>query len=377
MNLDISEWKEFKVSTIFSIYNGKGITKEEIEEHEGSFTVVQSGEENNGVLGKIDRQYCKEMNYTFSDRACLTVARSGSAGFVSFQKEGCVVGDSAKILLLDEEIASTEIYVFLQTILNKNRFKYAYGRKVTETKYMNDIIKLPIQYNENGTPYIDINKKYCGAGYVPDWKWMEEYIKSLHYKPLTTKNQKLHLSQFTVDDWKEFYISRTNSRPGLFVIENCRCGSAGNLEEGVEINYIGAKKNDNGVMRKVAREEPLVSKGNGIIFVCDGEGSVGFTNYMDEDFIGSTTLSIGYDEAINPYTAIFLVTILDKEKFKYSYGRKYRAHINEVVIKLPVWKNEQGKPIVDQSKKYSKDGYIPDWQFMEKYIKSLPYGDRL
>ena len=135
MNLNISQWKEFKVSSIFSIHNGKGITKEEIEDNEGDFTVVQSGEENNGVLGKINLNYCKAMNHTLSEKPCLTVARSGSAGYVSFQLNGCVVGDSAKILLLGEDIASVELYTFLQTLLTANRFKYAYGRKVTESKY--------------------------------------------------------------------------------------------------------------------------------------------------------------------------------------------------------------------------------------------------
>lgn len=377
MNLDISQWKEFKVSAILTIHNGKGITKEEIEENKGKFTVVQSGEENNGVLGKINRNYCETMKYTLSDKPCLTVARSGSAGFVSFQINGCVVGDSAKILLLDEKIASNEIYVFLQTVLSANRFKYAYGRKVTENKYMSDFIKLPIKHNEDGTPFIDSTKKYSENGYVPDWQWMENYIKSLHYKPLITANNKSDILKFNVDEWKEFYISRTPTQSGLFDIENCKCGSAGNLDDGNDINYIGAKKNDNGVMRKVAREESLVSKGNGIMFICDGEGSVGYTNYMDEDFIGSTTTSIGYDEALNPYVALFLVSILDKEKFKYSYGRKYRAHINEVMIRLPIQKNMEGLPIIDNSKKYSKEGYLPDWTFMENYIKALPYGDRI
>ena len=68
---------------------------------------------------------------------------------------------------------------------------------------------------------------------------------------------------------------------------------------------------------------------------------------------------------------------LDKEKFKYSYGRKYRTHINEAIIKLPIQRNLKGGPIIDASKKYSKEGYIPDWTFMENYIKALPYGDRL
>ena len=79
---------------------GYGITKEEISENSGNFTVVQSGEENNGVLGKIDLSYCKAMNYIYSETPCLTVARSGSSGFVSYQDKGCVVGDSAKILLV-------------------------------------------------------------------------------------------------------------------------------------------------------------------------------------------------------------------------------------------------------------------------------------
>lgn len=375
MNLDISQWKEFKVSSIFTIHNGKGITKEEIEDNEGDFTVVQSGEENNGVLGKINKNYCKIMNYTFSEKPCLTVARSGSAGYISFQLNGCVVGDSAKILLLDEDIASVELYTFLQTLLTANRFKYAYGRKVTESKYMSDVIKLPIETNEDGSPIVDASRKYSDDGYVPDWAWMENYIKSLHHKPLTTKNK--NTQKLNVTEWQEFYISRTPTQSGLLDIENCKCGSAGNLDDGNDINYIGAKKNDNGVMRKVVREESLVSKGNGIMFICDGEGSVGYTNYMDEDFIGSTTTSIGYDESLNPYIALFLVSILDKEKFKYSYGRKYRAHINEVVIKLPIQRNINGLPVIDTSKKYSKEGYLPDWTFMENYIKTLPYGDRL
>ena len=42
MNLDINKWKKFKVSSIFTILNGKGITKEEISENSGNFTVVSS-----------------------------------------------------------------------------------------------------------------------------------------------------------------------------------------------------------------------------------------------------------------------------------------------------------------------------------------------
>lgn len=178
--LNINKWKEFTVSSILSIKNGKGITKEEIEENPGDFVAVQSGEENNGVLGLIDKDYCKNQKYTMYEKPCLTVARSGSAGFVSFQYDGCVVGDSAKILYLDDSVASKEVYLFIQTILTANRFKYAYGRKVTEDNYMADTIKLPIQY-QNGKPLINKKLGYTKEGYVPDWEFMENYIKALPY----------------------------------------------------------------------------------------------------------------------------------------------------------------------------------------------------
>lgn len=47
------------------------------------------------------------------------------------------------------------------------------------------------------------------------------------------------------------------------------------------------------------------------------------------------------------------------------------------MIKLPVKHNADGTIFIDDEHTYSEDGYVPDWQFMEDYIKSLPYGDRL
>ncbi len=40
-------------------------------------------------------------------------------------------------------------------------------------------------------------------------------------------------------------------------------------------------------------------------------------------------------------------------------------------------KNENGQLLIDETFKYNDNGYIPDWQFMENYINSLPYGDRI
>ena len=375
MNLDINNWKEFTFGRLIcSISKSKAINKDDLQiatNPKSCIRYITRTGENNGCellaeLSSVDNSFIQEGN-------AITIGDTTATCF--YQSEKFITGDHMVVVRADwlDEILS----LYIVTILNKEQYKYSYGRAFLIDRIKSTLIKLPIQHNEDGTIYIDSSKKYSDLGFVPDFDMMRRYIKSLHYKRLTTKNKIINIQELKISEWQEFYISRTSTQPGLLEIENCKCGSAGNLEDGNEINYIGAKKNDNGVMRKVVREESLVSKGNGIMFICDGEGSVGYTNYMDEDFIGSTTTSIGYDEALNPYVVLFLVSILDKEKFKYSYGRKYRAHINEVIIKLPIQRNIKGHPIIDNSKKYSKEGYIPDWAFMESYMKMLPYGDRL
>ncbi len=132
------------------------------------------------------------------------------------------------------------------------------------------------------------------------------------------------------------------------------------LPSGNEYFYVGAKKDSNGVMTRCGYDENLASKGNCVIFICNGEGSVGYTNYMDRDFMASGDLILGYGEHINQYTGLFLSTILDKERPKYSFGRKYGKYVKGTKILLPI----------------TKDG-APDWQFMEDYIKSLPYSANL
>lgn len=159
--IDISKWKEFQVGQLFEILNGKGITKNEIYEHPGKLPAIQSGEEDFGLIGYLDYDYCVSMNYTISKGACLTVARSGSSGYVGYQQGQCVVGDSAKILEPKFK-ANKERLLFLRALLMVNKAKYAYTDKVTRENYEKDIIKLPVLEDE-----------------TPDWLYMDNYIQKI------------------------------------------------------------------------------------------------------------------------------------------------------------------------------------------------------
>ena len=182
---------------------------------------------------------------------------------------------------------------------------------------------------------------------VPLW------VNETEIKPVSTKVSTKNLPTSNTEKWKDFKIG------DLFNLEHCKSSTSGGLTAGDDCYYLGAKKNDNGVMRRVMREEHLITKGNCIVFIGDGQGSVGFANYMNHDFIGTTNLIAGHNEHLNKYVGMFLVTLLDLERPKYSFGRKWSARIADTVIRLPA------------------NGNAPDWTYMENYIKTLPYSDRI
>lgn len=153
-------------------------------------------------------------------------------------------------------------------------------------------------------------------------------------------------------NWQWFNVGK------LFTLQKCKCSNATELlEEGDEIAYIGAKKTENGVMQIVKRVDELVTRGNCLVFIGDGQGSVGYCIYQPIDFIGSTTLIAGYNKHLNPFIASFLISVLDKERYRYSFGRKYKKEIiANSQIQLPAIKN-------------AKDEYEPNWQYMETFVK--------
>ena len=151
-----------------------------------------------------------------------------------------------------------------------------------------------------------------------------------------------------ISSWGNFKISE------LFPVLQNGKANQGMLSDGYDCFYVGAKKDDNGVMLHCAYDSALIQKGNCIIFICNGQGSVGYANYMDVDFIGSTDIVAGYNKMVNQYNGLFIATVLCQERPKYSFGRKWKTHLKDTVIKLP----------------QTIEGF-PDWDFMEQYIKSL------
>lgn len=135
--------------------------------------------------------------------------------------------------------------------------------------------------------------------------------------------------------------------------ERGKVHSQNSLPEGNTHFYVGAKKKCNGVMCRCGYDDELVSKGNCIVFICNGEGSVGYSLFMDRDFMASGDLILAYGDFLNPYVGLYLVTLLDLERPKYSFGRKYGSHVKATKVLLPAKDNK------------------PDWQYMEDFVKNI------
>jgi hypothetical protein len=281
--------------------------------------VARTGE-NNGVTARV-----KAVDTVVPFPAgLLTVALGGSVLSSFVQYKPFYTGFHVMALEPKKEMKLEEKLFYCHCI-KMNAYRYRYGRQANKTLKDIELPELP--------------------------EWLRSY--TMDYSRITTEIEKKELS-LDVSKWKKFKIG------SLFTIENCKCSNASQLSDGNDIYYIGAKKNDNGIMKKISYDNDLVTKGNCIVFICDGQGSVGYSNYMNTDFIGSTTLSVGYNTKLNKYISLFIVTVLDLERPKYSYGRKYRKYLSETIIKLPIDKDND-----------------PDWDFMENYIKALLYSDKI
>jgi len=84
-------------------------------------------------------------------------------------------------------------------------------------------------------------------------------------------------------------------------------------------------------------------------------------NYFSDDNIHTLVLKEKYKKYENKYTLIFIATILQNISLRYNYGRQVRLkRLQNETIALPVNKNNE-----------------IDWQFMEDYIKTLPYSNNI
>ncbi len=322
------------IGKLFNLENGINVTTLEINEDKTEEFNLLVYRPSKTALGTI-LGYCRIGDVSKDkifpkDTLFVSSNGEGSHSYSYVSAERFTMNTDVIALLPKEEMSVIQKNYYALCI-TKNRYRFSYGRKPKGIKLENLL--------------------------VPNLQEIHNWVNDFELKKIETSVKSCNNNELVKSDWNWFELGK------IFTFEQCKCSNAGDLlEEGDEIDYLGAKKTEGGFMDRVKHNLSLETKGNCIIFICDGQGSVGYTNYRKDDFIGSTTLSVGRNPLLNKYNALFLVTVLDLERYRYSFGRKYRKNLENTKIKLP-------------SVKQSDNIYEPDWKYMENYIKLLSYGD--
>lgn len=316
-----------RLDEIFDVWYGVNLEVVNSEVVDKDIPFVSRQSVNNGIVCHVKRIPNLEPNPANT----LSIAVSGSVLSTFYHDYEYYSGRDVYVAKPKIKLTKAEMLYYCY-VIEQNKFRYNYGRGANKT--FRNIL-------------------------VPSYDEIPQNIKQKTTEtPFNSTPLSPNKLQLNTKEWQWFRVGDLfGNQKGI--ISKCKCSSASELlEDGKDIAYIGAKKSDNGIMKYVQLKEDLVTKGNCMVFIGDGQGSVGYSLYQPNDFIGSTTLFAGYNENLNKYNAMFLIAVLDQERYRYSYGRKYKP--SDTKLKLPAILNANCE-------------YEPDWQWMEDYIKGLPY----
>lgn len=332
--MDTSSWKWFRYTDIFRISGSKTTPVADLETYgKGVFPYVTTQAVNNGVEGFYN--YCTE-------KGCVLTVDSAVLGFCSYQENDFSASDHVEVLTPLFNM-NRYIALFLVTLINKEQYRYNYGRKCSQIKLRKSRIKLPV--TAEGTP---------------DWNYMETFIKDRIIPQLPKKAQRVWLQKYNTQpmlqdkmklntqDWKWFIIGE------LFDVQAGKYHYSTEYEEG-KTPYLSATAVNNGVGGLIS----LSPEFSGGVLTTEKVGCNAF--YQPKPFCATSDVNIirrKDGKEINQYVGLFLASIIDfNESYRWTYGRQCRVNDTQKIrIKLPV----------------TPSG-TPDWQFMEDYIKSLPY----
>lgn len=174
------------------------------------------------------------------------------------------------------------------------------------------------------------------------------FLVKYAYVDLEPKFDKvLSTPNLDIENWQEISLSK------IFNMER-GCRLTQEDRESGSIPFVTAGYENYGVVSHISNPEQKTYS-NAITIDMFGNSF-----YYEKEFKCDDNVLVLQSDKLNKYNALFISTVISIDKYKYSYGRQYRQKdYNNHIIKLPT-KNNQ-----------------PDWDFMENYIKSLPYADRI
>jgi len=333
--MDTTNWQKFKLKDIFEIYTSSD--KNYLESEDGNIPYVSSTQFNNGVSSFVQSDITQQGENT------ITVARNGSVGSAFYHSYNyCASPDDVRIFKPKFEM-NKYTALFLCTLIEKEKYRFAYGRKFGTKRMQITTIKLPVKKDNS----IDLQwiENYVKNTLVPKLPQKAKSVWNNNFDKSPVSNTKLSLN---TENWKWFRYDE------VFDIKKGKRLTKANMVDG-NINFIGATRFNNGITAKIANDSHIHFANT---ITVSYNGSIAEAFYQAEPFWATDDVNVLYPKfKLNQFIAIFLCALIQKEKYRYNFGLKWdKENMKQSKIKLPV--------TVDS---------LPDWQFIENYIKSLPY----
>ena len=309
-----------KLSDLFEIEYPRTLALADMAVKKNGVNFVSSQEKNNGVAAKVEE--CEGIKKY--PAGVITVPLKGSVLMAHLQPEPCYVAHQIAVLMPKKPMAKQE-KLFYCLCIQKNAYRFNYGRQADKTL-----------------------KNMIVPDTVPEW------VKQTEIKQISTRAAGLVASDISdIAEWEGYTMD------SLFRFAKGKRLVRDDIVPG-NTNFLGAICENNGVREKI--ETDFVWKPNCI--TVNYNGSVGEAFYQAEPFWASDDVNILYAKdfwEMNKYNAMFLITVIKANSYRFGYGRKWTIEkMKETVIKLPCL----------------ADG-TPDFIYMENYIKSLRYSDRI
>ena len=326
----VSEWKQFKYTDLFEMTRGRGGKASDAKQNPGKNPYIGASAENNGVT------FWTSLNPTEAEGA-ITVSNNGSVGSAFYQNKPFLASSDVSVLRLKEKPLNEQIGLFIVTVIEQEKAKYNYGRKWGLSRMKESFISLPVTSEGQ-----------------PDYDLMERYINSLPFSAdlyigKAKSDEKVELPP--TSKWKEFKYT------DLFNLEKVRGPKVSEIKNTTgSTAYISATAENNGI--KCFCDVKPEHEGKRI--TC---GHLGDCFYQETPFVGSNVVVMNPKFLINRQIGLFMVTILNQNKFLFSYaggGVAGLSKLSKMSLSLPVTSEGQ-----------------PDYDLMERYINSLPYSDCL
>ena len=321
--------KTIQVQELFNIIPGEFSKFPDKKEptNPDDIPVIGAGTDPSHVIGGyIDRKKCKRVFSANSLYITTDGIYCGSTFIYPFEFAGNIA-----MAILEPKIPMTlRQKMYYATAISANRKFFSYGRKMKGVR----LAALEIPAPEE----------------IP--AWVETIELPQKYTGKAKNDEKVELPP--VSEWKQFKYTV------LFEMTRGQGGKASDAKQNPGKNpYIGASAENNGVTFWTSLKP---TEAEGAITVSNN-GSVGSAFYQEKPFLASSDVSVLRlkEKPLNKQIGLFIVTIIEQEKAKYNYGRKWGlSRMKESFISLPVTSEGQ-----------------PDYDLMERYINSLPYSDCL